>query len=103
VLNGGKEEFHRLGMPHDNPEEWRGTTIDLDAKPTFDEVLVVRKERIASVANLLARAKNDGLTRTVPSPNGGTTSVMSCIHVVLNEEWHHNRYANRDLDILDAP
>ena len=40
------------------------------------------------------------LARIVPSPNGGTTSVMSCIHVVMNEEWAHNRYANRDLDVL---
>jgi hypothetical protein len=100
VLNDGKEEFHRLGMPHDNPEEWRGTTIDLDAKPTFDEVLAVRNERMAAVATLLANATNDELARIVPSPNGGTTSVMSCIHVVMNEEWAHNRYANRDLDVL---
>ncbi len=43
---------------------------------------------------------DDELARIVDSPNGGTTSVMSCIHVVLREEWAHNRYANRDLDVL---
>jgi hypothetical protein len=102
VLNNGKEEFHRLGMPHDDPEEWRGTTIDLEAKPTFDEVLAVRRERMASVAKFLAATNNDELSRTVPSPNGGTTSVKSCIHVVLGEEWAHNRYANRDLDVLSG-
>jgi len=26
--------------------------------------------------------------------------VRSCIHVVLFEEWAHDRYANRDLDLL---
>jgi hypothetical protein len=26
--------------------------------------------------------------------------VLGCVHVVLGEEWAHNRYANRDLDIL---
>jgi hypothetical protein len=102
VLNNGKEEFHRLGMPHDNPEEWRGTTIDLDARPTFDEVLAVRNERMQSVARFLAATNNGELTVTVASPNGGTTSVMSCIHVVMNEEWAHDRYANRDLDVLTA-
>jgi DinB family protein/pentapeptide repeat protein len=102
VLNNGEEEFHRLGMPHDNPEEWRGTTIDLDARPTFDEVLAVRNERMQSVARFLAATNNGELTVTVASPNGGTTSVMSCIHVVMNEEWAHDRYANRDLDVLTA-
>jgi hypothetical protein len=102
VLNDGKQEFHRLGMPHDDPEEWRGTTIDLDARPAFDEVLAVRTERMESVRNLLDRANPEELARIVPSPNGGTTSVMSCIHVVMNEEWAHNRYANRDLDVLST-
>ena len=36
------------------------------------------------------------------SPNGGTTSVMGCLHVVLSEEWEHDRYANRDLERLEA-
>jgi hypothetical protein len=29
-------------------------------------------------------------------------SVLECLHVILNEEWEHSRYANRDLDLLDA-
>jgi hypothetical protein len=55
---------------------------------------------MARVAGLLSGAAHDDLRRTVASPNGGTTSVMSCIHVVLGEEWAHNRYANRDLEVL---
>jgi DinB family protein len=74
----------------------------LDARPTFDEVLAVRNERMQSVARFLAATNNGELTVTVASPNGGTTSVMSCIHVVMNEEWAHDRYANRDLDVLTA-
>ncbi len=96
------EPFHRLGMPNDNPEPWRGTSIDVDAKPTFAEVLPVRRQRMASVAAVLDGSNNDDLMRTVASPNGGTTSVLACIHVVLGEEWAHNRYANRDLGILGA-
>ena len=99
VLNE-EEPFHRLGMPNDDPEPWRGTTIDIDTEPTFDEVLAVRAQRMASVAALLGDATDDVLTCTVASPNGGTTSVIGCLHVVLSEEWAHNRYANRDLDTL---
>ncbi len=95
-----KEPFHRLGVPNDDPEPWRGALIDVDAEPTFTEVLEVRGERMASVAALLDATSNDDLMRTVASPNGGTTSVLACIQIVLGEEWAHNRYAIRDLDAL---
>jgi len=51
---------------------------------------------------LLDDLDDRALLRTVASPNGGTTSVKACIHVVLGEEWEHNRYANRDLDVLSS-
>lgn len=101
VLNVA-EPFHRLGMPNWDAEPWRGTSIDVDAQPTFAEVLAVRQERMASVGALLDDLDDREVRRTVASPNGGTTSVMGCIHVVLGEEWAHNRYANRDLDVLTA-
>ena len=28
--------------------------------------------------------------------------VRECLGVVLDEEWHHRLYAERDLDILEA-
>jgi DinB superfamily len=102
VLNQS-EPFHRLGMPNDDPERWRGTSIDVDARPTLDEALAVRRQRMASVAALISESSEQDLARTVPNPNGGTTWVGACIGVVLGEEWAHDRYANRDLDALGAP
>ena len=29
-------------------------------------------------------------------------TVLSCLHVILREEWEHHRYAVRDLDAIDA-
>ena len=101
VLNVA-EPFHRLGMPNWDSEPWRGTSIDVDAQPTLAEVLPVRQQRMASVRVLLDDLDDRALLRTVASPNGGTTSVKACIHVVLGEEWEHNRYANRDLDVLSS-
>lgn len=43
----------------------------------------------------------DELNRQVASPNGGTTAVRSCLHVVFRDEWWHDQYANRDLAILE--
>ena len=56
-----------------------------------------------SVARLLADSTDSEVARVVESPNGGSTTVADCVGVVLNEEWAHNRYANRDLDVLAAP
>ena len=29
-------------------------------------------------------------------------TTLSCLHVVLEEEWEHHRYAVRDLDAIEA-
>ena len=34
-------------------------------------------------------------------PNRDHT-VRACLHVILNEEWEHNGYARRGLDVLDS-
>jgi DinB superfamily/Pentapeptide repeats (8 copies) len=94
--------FHPLGCPNPPLDEVPPGMFDLDAKPTLDEVLVVRRGRMDRVAGIIADVNADDLQRTVPSPNGGTTSVMSCLHLILREEWWHDQYANRDLAILEA-
>ena len=53
------------------------------------------------VAELINRIDADGLGRKVPSPNGGMTSVLGCLHIVFREEWWHDQYANRDLAALE--
>src|SRR5262249_28773961 len=97
---GEQEPLHRLGLPNGALEPWRGTSIDVDARPSLVEVLPARGQRMASVRPLLDAFDADDLGRPVPAPHGGTTSVLGCVHVVLGEEWAHNRYANRDLDAI---
>jgi len=97
---GDPNPFHPLGFPPDDPEGGRALGLDVDATPTLDEVLDVRHQRMASVSTLLRDASPADLARMVTSPNGGLTSVLSCVHVVLREEWAHDRYATRDLDRL---
>jgi DinB superfamily len=75
--------------------------FDLEAKPTLDEVMVVRRERMDRVAEHIMDIDADELDREVASPNGGTTTVKSCLHIVFREEWWHDHYANRDLAILE--
>jgi hypothetical protein len=94
--------FHRLGLPNPPYDELPPGVFDLDAKPTLDDVLAVRRDRMDKVATLLATVTYDDLDQQVASPTGGRTSVRSCLHVVLREEWWHDQYANRDLAVLEA-
>jgi len=81
--------------------------IDPDANPSLDEVLAVRRDRMDAVKETIAALTREELERICVPPDapGHPTephSVLECLHVVLDEEWEHSRYANRDLDILDA-
>ena len=89
-------------MPNPPLDEVPAGIFDLDAKPTFDDVLAVRRGRMNRVAELIQCINVNELRRQVPSPNGGMTSAMSCLHVVFREEWWHDQYANRDLAILES-
>jgi hypothetical protein len=94
--------FHPLGQPHDGALEGPADGLDPGAHPTLDEVLAVRHEQRGRLTRFLETAGAADLSRTVASPNGGDTTVLDCIHVVLNEEWWHHQYATRDLTILES-
>jgi hypothetical protein len=81
--------------------------IDPHANPSLDEVLAVRRGRMDAVKETIAATTSEDLDRICVPPDGPghpqePHSVLSCLHVILDEEWEHNRYANRDLDILAA-
>ncbi|MGV3758842.1 MAG: DinB family protein [Actinomycetota bacterium] len=101
VFGDPEPYFHPFGQPYEGAEEGPEQGLDPDARPSLDEVLEVRRERQQRLGDLLATATDADLQRTVPSPNGGDTTVRHCIHVVLNEEWWHHRYAARDLTTLE--
>jgi DinB superfamily/Pentapeptide repeats (8 copies) len=93
--------FHPLGMPNPPHDEIDIAYFDFDAKPSLDEVLAVRRERMNRLAEQVHGIDAAELARAVQNPNGGTTTVMSCLHIVFREEWWHDQYANRDLAILE--
>jgi DinB superfamily/Pentapeptide repeats (8 copies) len=94
--------FHPLGQPHDSAVEGPADGLDPGARPTLDEVLAVRHEQRGRLTDLLETAVDADLSRTLESPNGGDTTVLHCIQVVLQEEWWHHQYAARDLSILET-
>jgi hypothetical protein len=43
-----------------------------------------------------------GVLRKNPHEPEYEETTLSCLHVILEEEWDHHRYAVRDLDAIEA-
>jgi hypothetical protein len=104
-----RHPYHPWGLPWSGVDSaWARTIgIDTSAGPSLSEVLPVRRERQRAVRSELESLTDSELlqVRSVPDEPGhpiGEHSVLHCLHVILNEEWEHHRYATRDLDVLEG-
>jgi hypothetical protein len=79
-------------------------SISTTVLPSYAEVLEVRAGRVAMVRDFLATVTSDELaaTRANPWDPQYPETTLSCLHVILEEEWEHHRYAVRDLDSIEA-
>ncbi len=104
---GDPEPYHPLALPHTEMGEVPGVPHDADARPSLDEVLAVRADRIGTVREVLAgltdeRLAGDTVAVDAPGyPPPQAYPVRRCLRAVVNEEWLHRLYAERDLDVLE--
>ena len=65
----------------------------------------MRAERVAMVTDFLAdvTAADLAVERRNPWAPQYPETTLSCLQVILEEEWEHLRYALRDLDAADDP
>lgn len=97
--------WHPLDLPWDEAPAVDGVPWDRAVRPSLDEVLTVRVARRATVAGVLDGLDDDGLARPVTSATpfmaeADSLTVAQCLRVVINEEWEHRLYAERDLATL---
>jgi hypothetical protein len=100
-----KQPFHPIGQPNVEYEtDGNDLSIFATVAPSYAEVLEVRAGRVAMVRDFLATVTSDDLAATCRNPWAPEypETVLSCLHVILNEEWEHHRYAIRDLDAIEA-
>ena len=102
VVLADPSPWHPLDLPWDEAPSVEGVPWDRDVRPSLDEVLAVRAERRATVQSVLDDLTDDGLSREVSSAtpfmsDAEHLDVAQCLRVVLNEEWQHRLYAERDL------
>lgn len=97
--------YHPLGLagPYAADEGLDVSAFTTDT-PSYAEVLEARASRVAMVRDHLATvtAADLEVMRTNPWAPQRRQTTLSCLHVILAEEWEHHRYAVRDLEALTA-
>jgi len=100
-----EQPYHPIGQADASAEdEGLDMSIFTTVTTSYAEVLQVRAGRIAMVRDFLATVTPDELAATRKNPWNPThpETTVSCLHVILEEEWEHHRYAVRDLDAIEA-
>lgn len=108
VILGDPSPWDALGLPWDEMSDTPGIPRDRDARPSLDTVLELRRDRMSTVRDVidaLTVPSLDGHTEPVEGPGWPrprSYPVRECLLCILNEEWEHRLYAERDLEVLEA-
>ena len=108
AILGDPSPWDPLALPWDEMPDTPGVPRDRDARPSLDAVLELRRDRMSTVRQViegLTDASLDCHTEAVEGPGWPqprSYPVRECLLTVLNEEWEHRLYAERDLDALEA-
>jgi hypothetical protein len=107
MVLGNPSPWHPLDLPWDEAPGWHGIPWDRDAQPSLDEVLALRAERQGIVRDVIASLTDHQLASTVTCTEPGWPRLedfplRQCLRIVLNEEWEHRLYAERDLTELET-
>lgn len=96
------QPFRSFGLPNSGSIDVPWPDLDRGADPDLDDVLAARAEQAERLSGFLDAVTDDDLDHTVDVLENGPHSVRQCIATVLEEEFWHLRYAERDLAQLEA-
>jgi hypothetical protein len=100
-----EQPFHPIGLRPPGPDDDSFyKSISAPANPSYAQVLEARAGRVAMVRDFLATVSSDVLAEPRKNPHDPEhqETTRSCLHVILEEEWEHHRYAVRDLATIEA-
>jgi hypothetical protein len=102
--------WHPLSLPWEEAEEVAEVPNDQSARPSLDEMVEIRADRLAVVRRVLADLTDDRLAEPIRPPDTpgfvGSDSrdpIGDALRTVLNEEWYHRLFAERDLTKIASP
>ena len=105
---GDPSPWDPLDLPWDEMPDTPGVPRDRNVRPSLDAVVELRRERMSTVREVvegLTKVSLRGHTEPVEGPGWPeprSYPVRECLLCILNEEWEHRLYAERDLDALEA-
>jgi DinB superfamily len=100
AILSAQDPFHPIALPPTfMPPKLPGSSIDPDARPTFDEVCDVLRGRLATVRTYIDALTPDELEHAVEAH---AKTVGGALCVLFGEMTAHNRFINRDLDIIEG-
>jgi len=108
AILGDPSPWNPLDLPWDEMPDTPGVPRDRAARPSLDAVLELRRDRMSTVRQVTSGLTGPSLdSRTEPVEGPGwppprSFLVRECLLVILNEEWEHRLYAERDLQALAA-
>jgi hypothetical protein len=103
---GVPEPWDPLDLPHDELRDTPPIPHDRTARPALDDLLALRDDRATSVREFLTDLTDEQLLQPTPTVAGpgyppiGDRTVAECLAVLLDEEFEHRRFAERDLAVI---
>jgi hypothetical protein len=108
AIMGEPTPWSALDLPWDQMPDTPGVPRDREVRPSLDEVLILRRDRMGIMRQLVDDLTDEELASSTDPvegpgwPQSRSYPVRECLSIVLNEEWHHRLYAERDLDALES-
>ena len=107
ALLGDPRPWGPLSLPWDEMPDTEGVPRDREARPSLDEVLALRADSMAMMRRVVDDLTDERLAGSTEPvlgpgwPESRSYPVREVLGVVLNEEWWHRQFAERDLAVLD--
>ena len=96
------ESFHPIGLPNTGSTDFPWAGLDYELAPSVSEALAVRADRARRFRDYLETIVATDFARSIDVLENGTNPLQECIYTVFEEEFWHNRYAQRDLAQLET-
>jgi hypothetical protein len=107
AILGDPAPWDALDLPWDEMPDTPGVPRVRGVRPSLDAVLELRRDRMGTVRQVIEALTDESLNgHTTPVEGPGwpeprSYPVRECLSIVLNEEWEHRQYAERDLDAVE--
>ena len=109
VILDDPKAYHACGLPPSDYGAANATEvgIDLDAQPTYGEVVMLYADRRAQIREVVCGVTDTELERVSTAPLSASSgpeshSVGDSLRVLLREHCEHRRFAERDLTVLEG-